>query len=202
MVCAAGVILKSSEWIVYPSLEQEYLMSNSSKQIQVHSNARARSLVTLICLMVFSVTFVIYTSYYLPSKVATHFNVNNEADGWMTRHVYVLLILTLLISIPSVITVGISMLSRKFPHLINLPNRDHWLAAPRLSESLDFLAAHSHRLGRLVIMLMTGLHYVVLVANRAEPPALPQSWLMAILLGFIFALAMWIVALYRRFPKS
>ena len=177
-------------------------MSNSSKQVHIRSNARARSLVTLICLMVFSVTFVIYTSYYLPSKVATHFNVKNEADGWMTRHVYVLLILTLLISIPSVITVGISMLSRKFPHLINLPNRDHWLAAPRLSESLDFLAAHSHRLGRLVIVLMTGLHYVVLVANRVEPPALPQSWLMAILLGFIFALAMWVLALYRRFPKS
>jgi uncharacterized membrane protein len=176
-------------------------MSNSSKQIQVYRNARARSLVTMICLMVFSVTFVIYTSYYLPSNVATHFNVNNEADGWMTRHVYVLLILTLLISIPTVIAVGISMLSRKFPHLINLPNGDYWLAPPRLTESLDFLAAHSHRLGRLVIVLMTGLHYVVLVANRAEPPALPQSWFMAILLGFVFALAMWVLALYRRFSK-
>lgn len=172
-------------------------MSNSSKQII----AGARSLVTLICLMVFSVTFVIYTSYYLPSNVATHFNVNNEPDGWMTRHVYVLLILTLLISIPSVITVGINMLSQKSPHLINLPNRDYWLAAPRLNESRDFLAAHGHRLGRLVIVLMTGLHYVVLVANRAEPPALPQSWVIAILLGFVFALGMWVLALYRRFPK-
>ncbi len=183
------------------SFGKEHLMSNSSKQIQVYSNAWVRSLVTLICLMVFSVTFVIYTSYYLPSKVATHFNVDSEPDGWMTRNVYVLLILILLISIPSVITVGISMLSQKFPRLINLPNRDYWLAPPRLSESLDFLAAHGHRLGRLVIVLMTGLHYVVLVANRADPPALPQSWLIAILLGFVFALGMWILALYRRFPK-
>jgi Protein of unknown function (DUF1648) len=191
----------SDQRVVSPSIEQEHFMSTSSKQMQVYSNARARSLVTLICLMVFSVTFVIYTSYYLPGKVATHFNVNSEPDGWMTRHVYVLLILILLISIPSVITVGISMLSRKFPHLINLPNRDYWLATPRLSESLDFLAAHSHRLGRLVIVLITGLHYVVLVANRAEPSALPQSWLMAILLGFVFVLAIWVLALYRRFPR-
>ena len=174
-------------------------MSNSSKQIQVYSNAWARALVTLICLMVFSVTFVIYTSYYLPSKVATHFNVNNEPDGWMTRHVYVLWILTLLVSVPSVITVGISILSQKFPHLINLPNGDYWLAPPRMNESLDFLAAHGHRLGRLVIMLMTGVHYVVLVANRAEPPALPQAWFMAMLLGFVLALAMWVLGLYRRF---
>jgi hypothetical protein len=176
-------------------------MSNSGKQIQVYSNAWARSLVTLICLMVFSVTFVIYTSYYLPSNVAIHFNVNNEPDGWMTRNFYVLLILTLLVSIPSVITVGISILSQKFPHLINLPNRDYWLAPTRLSESLDFLASHGHRVGRLVIVLMTGLHYVVLVANRAEPPALPQSWLIAILLGFVFALGMWVLTLYRRFSK-
>ena len=176
-------------------------MSSSGKQIQGYSSARARSVVTLICLMVFSVTFVIYTSYYLPSRVATHFNLNNEPDGWMTRNVYVLLILTLLISIPSVVGLGISMLSARFPHLINLPNRDYWLARPRQKESLDFLAAHGHRLGRLVIVLMTGLHYVVLVANRAEPPALPQSWFMAILLGFVFALAMWVLTLYRRFSK-
>jgi hypothetical protein len=176
-------------------------MPNSSKQMQAHSNVRTRSLVTLICLMVFSVTFVIYTSYYLPSKVATHFNVNNEPGGWMTRNVYVLLVLSFLIVVPSVISVGISMLSQNFSHLINLPNSDYWLAPPRLSESLDFLAAHSHRLGRLVIVLMTGLHYVVLVANRAEPPALPRSWLMAILLGFVFALGMWALALYRRFSK-
>ena len=176
-------------------------MAHSSNRILSSRSVRARSLVTLICLMVFSITFVIYTSYYLPSQVATHFNVENEPDGWMTRNAYALLILSLLISIPSGISVGISLLCQKFSHLINLPNGDYWLAPPRLNESLDFLAAHSHRLGRLVIMLMTALHYVLLVANRAEPPALPQSWFMAILLGFVFALAMWVLALYRRFSK-
>ena len=176
-------------------------MLNSNKQSQVHSGQRARSLVSLICLMVFSVTFVIYTSYYLPTSVATHFNINNQPDGWMRRNAYLLMILTLLISIPSAISVGISILSKKFSHLINLPNRDYWLAPPRLNDSLDFLAAHGHRLGRLVIVLMTGLHYVVLVANRAEPAALPQSWFIAIVLGFVLALGLWVAALYRRFPK-
>ena len=176
-------------------------MSHSSNRIRSYSKIRARSLVTSICLMVFSVTFVIYTSYYLPSRVASHFNLNNEPDGWMTRNLYVLLILTVLISIPSVISVGISLLCHKYSHLINLPNGDYWLAPPRLNESLDFLAAHGHRLGRLVIVLMTGLHYVVLVANRTEPAALPQPWFVAVLLGFVFALGMWVLALYRRFSK-
>jgi uncharacterized membrane protein len=177
-------------------------MAELSKEIELQSSRRARSLVILICLIVFSVTFVIYTSYYLPDNVATHFNFNNNPDGWMTRNSYVLLILTLLISVPTIISFGISALSQKYPHLVNIPNRDYWLAPQRLDESLAFLALHGQRLGRLIIVLTTGLHYVVLVANRTEPPMLPQSWFVAILLGFIFALAMWVIALYRRFPKS
>jgi uncharacterized membrane protein len=177
-------------------------MSDLSKQRRLQNSRRASSLVTLVCLMVFSVTFVIYTSFYLPGTVATHFNFNNEPDGWMTRDRYVLLILTLLISVPTTISVGICALSQKYPHLINIPNGDYWLAPERLNESLDFLASHAYRLGRLLIVLMTGLHYIVLVANRTQPPVLLQSWFMAILVGFIFALSIWVMAFYRRFPRS
>ena len=152
--------------------------------------------------MVFAITFVIYTSYHLPETVATHFNFNNEPDGWMTRHRYVLLILTLLVCVPTIISVGITALSEKFPHLINIPNGDYWLAPARSDESLDFLASHGYRLGRLIIVLMTAVHYLVLVANRSAPPILPQAWFIAIIGGFIVALSMWVLALYRRFRKS
>jgi uncharacterized membrane protein len=175
-------------------------MSDFSKQFKLQNSRRASSLVTLICLMVFSITFVIYTSYYLPGTVATHFNFNNEPDGWMTRDRYVLLILMLVVSVPTII--GIGPLSQKYPHLINIPNGDYWLAPERLDESLDFLVAHAYRLGRLLMVLMTALHYLVLLANRTEPPILPESWFMAISAGFIFALIMWVIALYRRFPRS
>ena len=67
-----------------------------------------------------------------------------------------------------------------------LPNRDYWLAPQRRDESLDFLASHGYRLGRVLIVLMTGLHYLVLVANRTEPPILPESWFMAIVAGIHF----------------
>jgi uncharacterized membrane protein len=151
--------------------------------------------------MVFSVTFVIYTSYFLPETVATHFNFHNEPDGWMTRNRYVILILMLLVGVPMMISVGMDVLLRKYSQLISIPNRDYWLAPPRLEGSLDFVASHAYRLGRLLIVLMTGLHYLVLVANRAEPPTLPQSWFLALSLGFIVALSMWVIVLYRRFPR-
>jgi hypothetical protein len=112
------------------------------------------------------------------------------------------LILMLVVSVPTIIGIGIGPLSQKYPHLINIPNGDYWLAPERLDGSLDFLVAHAYRLGRLLIVLMTALHYLVLLANRTEPPMLPESWFMAISVGFIFALIMWVIALYRRFSRS
>ena len=94
---------------------QTSVMSDFSKQLKLQNSRRASSLVTLICLMVFSITFVIYTSYYLPGTVATHFNFNNEPDGWMTRDRYVLLILMLVVIVPTIIGIGIGPFSQKYP---------------------------------------------------------------------------------------
>jgi hypothetical protein len=151
--------------------------------------------------MAFSITFIIYTSGYLPENIATHFDVNNAPDGWMSRNSYIVLLISLIIAVPAMISFGISALSSRFPNLVNVPNRDYWLAPERRDESLLFLASHGQRLGRMIIVLMTGLHYVILVANQSQPPRLPGSWFMAMLIGFGFALTIWVVALYRRFPK-
>lgn len=162
----------------------------------------SRSFVTLILLMVFSVVFVIYTTAHLPEVLATHFAADGRADGWMTRGSYLLLMISVLIGVPALVSFCVGSLPRKFPHLTNIPNREYWLAPQRLDGSLHFLRSHSQRLGRLIVMLMTGMHYAIVVANRAQPPALPGSLMMALLVGFLFALVLWVVALYRRFRKA
>ena len=51
----------------------------------------AGALAALICLTVFAVVFVIYTTRYLPDTVATHFGADNQANGWMSRDGYLFL---------------------------------------------------------------------------------------------------------------
>ena len=161
----------------------------------------SRALVTLICLNVFGVVFVVYTSQYLPDKVATHFGINGQADGWMSRNGYLLLMLAFMIGMSAFVSFVVGTLPRKFPQWTNIPNRDYWLAPQRREESARFLSAHGKRLGYLIVMMMLGMHYTILLANHMRPPALPGSTFTSIILGFALALLWWIVRLYRRFPK-
>ena len=161
----------------------------------------SRALVTLICLNVFAVVFIVYTAQYLPDKVATHFGTNNHADGWMSRSGYLLFLLCFMISTSAFVSFLVGTLPRKFPQWTNIPNRDHWLAPERRDESVRFLSTHGKRLGSLIVMMMLGMHYSILLANHMRPPMLPASTFTSILLGFALALIWWIVRLYRRFPK-
>jgi uncharacterized membrane protein len=161
----------------------------------------SRALVTLICLNVFAGVFIFYTSQYLPDKVASHFGINGQADGWMTRGGYLLFMISFMVGVSAFVSVVVGILPARFPHWTNVPHRDYWLAPERREESLRYLSAHGKRLGYLIVMMMLGMHYTILLANHTRPPALPVSTFTSILIGFALALVWWIVRLYRRFPK-
>ena len=164
-------------------------------------DSSAGALVVLVCLTVFAVAFVIYTTRYLPETVATHFGAGNQANGWMSRDFYLLFMLSFMIGISSFVSLAVGTLPRKFPQWTNVPNRDYWLSVERRDESLKYLNAHGKRLGCLIVMMMLGMHYVILKANHMQPPMLPVPTFSAVLFGFALALIWWIVRLYRRFPK-
>src|SRR4051812_28869150 len=137
--------------------------------------------------MVFSVVFIVYTGSYLPDQVATHFDLHNQADGWMARSDYLILTLLSTTVVPTIVSLAIALLPRKFPHLANIPNRDYWLTGERREQSAQYLTSHGCRLGCMVIVMMTGLHYALLLANSSRPPALPHSFIFLLLGGFVLA---------------
>ncbi|MGZ8466015.1 MAG: DUF1648 domain-containing protein [Candidatus Binatia bacterium] len=63
-------------------------MRGTSEKMSVRREDGAGALVSLICLTVFAVVFIIYTTRYLPDSVATHFAGDNQANGWMSRNGY------------------------------------------------------------------------------------------------------------------
>ena len=162
----------------------------------------AGALATLVCLTVFAAVFIVYTTRYLPDMVATHFDGNHQANGWMSRNGYLLFMLAFTVGLSTFVSFCVSALPRKFPQWTNVPHRDYWLSADRREESLLFLSAHGKRLGCLIVMMMLGMHYTILIANHTRPPTLPLSTFTAVLIGFSLALIWWIVRLYRRFPNK
>ncbi len=168
----------------------------------MNKDSNAGALVSLLCLTVFAVVFITYTTRSLPDIVATHFGANNRADGWMTRNGYLAFMFCFLIGVPGFVSLIVGFMPRKFPQWTNVPNRDYWLAGERREESLVFLSAHGMRLACMIVMMMLGMHYTILLANHTQPPALPISIFSSIILGFAIALIWWVVRLYRRFPKK
>lgn len=160
------------------------------------------ALIALVCLMVFAVVFIIYTTRYLPDSVATSFGGDNRAHAWMSRSDYLLFMLSFTVGLSAFVSFCVGTLPRKFPQWTNVPNRDYWLAAERREESLRYLSAHGKRLGCLIVMMMLAMHYVILKANHARPPTLPLPIFTSILISFALALVWWVVRLYRRFPKK
>src|SRR6185503_1439054 len=155
----------------------------------------SRALVILLCLNAFAGVFILYTSQYLPDRVATHFGVEGRADGWMSRNDYLSFMLGLMVGMSALVGFIVGTLPRKFPQWTNIPNRDYWLALERRAESALFLSAHGKRLASLIVMMMLGMHYTILLANHMKPPALPGTTFTAILFGFALALLWWIVRL-------
>src|SRR5574341_1324762 len=170
--------------------------------MMVRQDNGTSALVSLICLTAFAVAFIVYTTRYLPETVATHFDGNHQASGWMSRDGYMIFMLCFMIGISTLVSFVVGTLPRKFPQWTNVPNREYWLSPERREESLRFLSAHGKRLGCLIVIMMLGMHYTLLIANHTRPPTLPLSTFTSVLFGFSLALLWWIVRVYRRFPKK
>ena len=162
---------------------------------------RPRPFVILVVLAVVGTLFVLLTIEQLPERVASHFGSDDDPDGWMTRASYIVFILSFLLVYPVLIAFLIGFLPRIKPDWVNFPNRDYWLAPERREESLKFLSAHGYWFGCLLLLLVIGVHYAILMANRSDTPTLPLGIFIPLLAGFLSGFMVWLVVILRRFRK-
>jgi uncharacterized membrane protein len=161
-------------------------------------NQRALPLVALAISHIGLVLGLALTYGYLPPVVASHFNATGTPDGWMSRAAY--------LSIMAAVAFGVSALAlgtfyciHYFPSwMINLPQRDYWLAPERRAATSDELFRAAMWLASLETIFILCLHLFVVAANSAQPPRLSsQVWFL--LAGFLLATLIWTIALIRRF---
>jgi len=82
-----------------------------------------------------------FPSYYskLPDVVASHFNGRGMANGWQTKAAFFTVFVGVSV-LAAVIGFGIPrIISAMPPQLINLPNKQYWLAPDHLGETQAFL---------------------------------------------------------------
>ena len=146
--------------------------------------------------------FLLATVGALPDRIPTHFRAGGIPDAWMTRGGYTSFMLAFAVGLPLLLVALIGGLPRLFPRHVNLPNRQYWLAPERREASLAFFGRHACWLGCIMVLLAAGVHGLIMRASGATPPRLDQGLFLGMLGGFVVAMGLWIVAIFRRFPRS
>lgn len=143
--------------------------------------------------------FVVATTGHLPDPVATHFDREYFANGWMTRDGYLRFTLAFATLLPVGVALLVGALPRVAPRSLNVPHRDYWLAPERRTATLDGIATGGCLLGALLAVFIAGVHALILAANAGAPPRLPATGFWVLVGAFLVVFTFWIGALWRRF---
>lgn len=161
-----------------------------------------RSTVSLVGAVVAVGIYVLLSGRSLPTYVASHFAGDGSANGYMPRSAYVAFILVVSISLPLVIFASARILPRVPPSLLNLPNREYWLAPERREQTYAYLSDHTAHFATLLAVFLGFVHWRVVAANALHPPTLEPTWFIAGLIAFLITLVVWIAKLAGHFRRD
>lgn len=153
-------------------------------------------------LIVAGALFVGFTGSSMPAVVASHFGWSGAANGFMSRAMYVSLMLGVVVVVPSAVALSGWLASVLPPSMLNLPNKAFWLAPERRVATLRSFATWGASFAAVLLLFLCYVHWLVVEANASVPPRLPQGMFMAAFMVFAMAAVAWLVALYRRFGHA
>ena len=140
----------------------------------------------------------------LPERVATHFGANGLPNGWMSRDVFARAMVTVVL-VPVALVQGIGFLLGRLPSsVINLPNRDYWLAPERRAKTLERVQMAMLEFGNAMLAFMLFVVWSIIDANKTTEARLGSSFSYG-LFTFLAFVAVWMFFLvkpYFRVPKE
>jgi hypothetical protein len=136
----------------------------------------------------------------LPRRVAMHFGPDGLPTGTVPFTHAFLLQFALVVGMGAVFTVGVPLLVGLAPGLVNIPNRDYWLASERrevgAAKVATWLAGFWFVFGTGIVAIFT----LAMSANIGpRPHVLPTVPFLAMLAGLIAFAIGWAVAMIRAF---
>jgi uncharacterized membrane protein len=115
--------------------------------------------------VIFSFVMPLYYYKNLPVRVASHFNINNNADTWMSREsfIYIQVIITIILSVMFLFS---TLLIKKLPEsIINLPNKEYWMHDDRKGVTYSVFQRFMFWFGSLTLMLIDAILLEVYSSN-------------------------------------
>jgi hypothetical protein len=162
---------------------------------------RSSAMPLLLLVLIGTASFVLFSGQSLPPVVASHFAAGGSADGFTPRNEYLGLMTAISVGIPLLLALCNGVLRFVPPSMVNLPNRDYWLAPERKEETYAFLRNHGIYLSVLIALFLCFVHWLVLQANALVPPQLSFWLFIPGLVSLLFAVGIWIAILFAHFSR-
>lgn len=135
----------------------------------------------------------------LPARVASHFDAAGNPNGFSSPGSFVAMHLAITALVAGVFG-GIALWLPSVPaSMVNLPNREYWLAAERRDASMRWMSRH------LIVFACTMLAFLQVVfalsyrANLPAPTRLAPSLMWGSIVAMLVFTAWFLVSIYRRF---
>lgn len=156
----------------------------------------ARNLQIFTALLGIALTFIL--AQYLPDRVATHFSFSGTPNAWSSNLTNTVFFCAMYLFM-NLLFLSIPWLLRKLPaSLINMPNRDYWLAPERREQSVQRMGAYMAAFAVGMNLFMIAVESLTFTANRSLMPLSPVG-LIVISAVFLVLLIIWVVRFVQAF---
>lgn len=137
----------------------------------------------------------------LPGVVASHFDGRGRPNGWQTKQSFFTVFAGVTV-LCVVFGFGLASLIGAMPmRLINLPNKQYWLAPEHREETLEWLKAYFgwFACGLYVLMIVVYDYAAQSNLHPDHPPGV--SRLIYTLVGFLAFVIVWLVRMFTKFLR-
>src|SRR5262249_31015241 len=130
-----------------------------------------------------------------------HFGFHGEPNGWMSKEADLLFMAAIGFGLPLFI-IGVCYGTGFLPKsLVNLPNRDYWLAPERRKKTAAHIGGRSVWMACMMVIFLTVLHLLVVFANQRSSPRLSTPGIVSLTACFLAGVFIWVIDLFRDFRK-
>jgi uncharacterized membrane protein len=137
----------------------------------------------------------------MPPVLATHFGGSGAPNGWQTQSQFFVLEIVLL-GVCLLLAFGIPRLIGVLPiSMVNVPNKEYWLAPERREETLAFFRARFAWFGCGFLGFLIVVNQLVFDANQSQPRHLNGGAFTVALVAFLAFVGIWTVRLIARFAR-
>ncbi|PWB77728.1 MAG: hypothetical protein C3F15_02690 [Holophagae bacterium] len=163
---------------------------------------RSPSLLALLATGAVGALLLAYQRQHLPEVVASHFGASGVANGWMPRDTHCLLAQGLFVFLTAMFCFMGWMMLRIPAKWVNLPNKGHWFAAERETDTRRHLSGWSYGFGAVVNLFLIFAFHLVYRANLSDPVAFDSTAMMAGLIAFVVASIGATIVLFLRYGRT